>query len=1176
MIRLAAGLAAFSAAAAGAGLARALTTTYLPVLLERIRDAPGWIGTVMLVNTAAGLVVPLAVGVWSDRLRARGHTRTLPFILGGSLLTATGLAAIALGHASSYAALAVFAALAYAGMNAVTTAHRALIPETFGQRSQAAATGSEEVALLAGGLVGVVIGGLLLELEPWAPFAFGAALLPLLALPTVVRRRDLAAGETTTASGRAGLSLYRRALVRPGTRLVLAAQVLWVGGYVGLTPFFVLFAEREVGLRPSVAALVLGGFGAVAGLTMLGASRIPARLWPTALVAAAAAMAAGLALAAPATSAGRLAVPLALGAVGFGALTTLGFSLYARWIPRGEEGGYTALYLSARAAAALVALPLTGWTIAATDTYRAALAVGAAAAALALVPLLVLALGTRRVLRVLAALGAAALATAAVFALGLLVAETVLADADARLVDALLGLGGTPLVVDTLLVDPHIENYVALTLVAAVAAALRGAGVFRTTVFVAAAGALSFAAVRTIWALWDRPRPQEVLGDVGANEHDWSPHASFPSGHVAVTVALAVAASRAVPALSVPLALYAAAISLTRVTYGAHFPSDVAGAALLGVLGAVLAAVLLRELGLPIPWFGELDRRRLRRAATWAADRRKLVAVARIWSVAAAVLFVVLLATIGPPHGPEGGVLPSGTEHSLNQALLELVVAAAALAWLWHAAGGAAMLVLAVAIGAFARIEYSPEAGLLVCLAFFVPALLYLLASRRVTTPRARSVVAVAAVGLLALGGVAGARVHAAAFGPSHPESPLEPLPASAVEWLWAGAVTPTSVRVNAKLEADGAARLLVGRTRSLAGAVASAPRRAEEDVNDRTVSLSVRGLVPNRRYFYAVEVDGVADLTRRGTFRTFPRGPGSFTVAVGSCARTGSNGAVFDAIRAERPLLFLVAGDLFYGNIDEPSARRFRAAYGATLTAPAQAALYRSAPVAYVWDDHDYGPNDGDASSPSRETAQQAYREAVPHYPLAAGSTGPVHQAFTVGRVRFLLTDSRSERVPGRTMLGEAQKRWLVRELALADRRGQLAVWVSSVPWIAGREAGDDTWAGFPQERRELADAVRGPVLMLAGDAHMVAIDDGSHSDYSSRGGAGFPLMHAAALDRPGGTKGGPYSEGAVGGSGQFATVRVEDDGSGPVRVTLAGRRHDGTVLLRYAYSVELRPAVP
>ena len=53
-------LVAFAAAAAGAGLARAVTTTYLPLLLNEIDDEPGLIGTVMLVNAIAGFVVPLA------------------------------------------------------------------------------------------------------------------------------------------------------------------------------------------------------------------------------------------------------------------------------------------------------------------------------------------------------------------------------------------------------------------------------------------------------------------------------------------------------------------------------------------------------------------------------------------------------------------------------------------------------------------------------------------------------------------------------------------------------------------------------------------------------------------------------------------------------------------------------------------------------------------------------------------------------------------------------------------------------------------------------------------------------------------------------------------------------------------------------------------------------------
>ena len=82
-------LLAFSLAAVGAGAGRALTTTYLPVLLERIDDAPTLIGAVMTVNAVAGFAVPIAVGIWSDR---RG--RRLPFIAGGAVLSAGGLVAV--------------------------------------------------------------------------------------------------------------------------------------------------------------------------------------------------------------------------------------------------------------------------------------------------------------------------------------------------------------------------------------------------------------------------------------------------------------------------------------------------------------------------------------------------------------------------------------------------------------------------------------------------------------------------------------------------------------------------------------------------------------------------------------------------------------------------------------------------------------------------------------------------------------------------------------------------------------------------------------------------------------------------------------------------------------------------------------------------------------------------
>jgi phosphodiesterase/alkaline phosphatase D-like protein len=355
----------------------------------------------------------------------------------------------------------------------------------------------------------------------------------------------------------------------------------------------------------------------------------------------------------------------------------------------------------------------------------------------------------------------------------------------------------------------------------------------------------------------------------------------------------------------------------------------------------------------------------------------------------------------------------------------------------------------------------------------------------------------------------------------------------------------------------------------------------ADEGLNQNVVSLTVMSLTPDTDYYYAIEADGRLDLVRQGQFTTFPDGPASFTFAFAACARTGSNGQVFDAIREAQPLFYMNLGDIHYTYIDSTDPDSFRSALDEVLTRPAQAALYRSLPIAYVWDDHDYGPNNGDRTSPTRDAVQEVYRQYVPHYPLAAGQdVGPIYQAFTVGRVRFILTDTRSERDPDRevddaekSMLGEEQKAWFKQQLLDAKGVYPVVVWVNSGPWIDEAGAGKDSWGGFTTERRELADFIvendiQG-VVMLSGDAHSVAIDDGTNSDFSTSGEGGFPVMHAAPLDKRGGTKGGPYSEGVFAASGQFGLMTVEDEGGPTVTVTLAARNYLGDEIVSYTYTV-------
>jgi predicted MFS family arabinose efflux permease len=265
--------------------------------------------------------------------------------------------------------------------------------------------------MLAGGLLGLAVGGALTGISLWAPFLLAAVLVPLLVLPTLTR-----VSEVRHVPREQGESLSLRYYVdiarRPGVRAILVAQLLWVLGYAALPTFFVLYAQEELGLTAAAASILLAGFGIGTGAATLAAGRVktPERL-RLMLVIGVLGLGGGMLAVSLATSVLAVAPALLAAALGFGIVSTVAFPLFSTLIPSGEAGGYTALFFSVRSISSAIALPAAGWTVEVTGTYRALFVLGGAATLIALVPLLGVVRPKRRLVT---APGTAARATAPV------------------------------------------------------------------------------------------------------------------------------------------------------------------------------------------------------------------------------------------------------------------------------------------------------------------------------------------------------------------------------------------------------------------------------------------------------------------------------------------------------------------------------------------------------------------------------------------------------------------------------------------------------------------------------------------------------------------------------------------------------------------------------------------
>jgi alkaline phosphatase D len=315
--------------------------------------------------------------------------------------------------------------------------------------------------------------------------------------------------------------------------------------------------------------------------------------------------------------------------------------------------------------------------------------------------------------------------------------------------------------------------------------------------------------------------------------------------------------------------------------------------------------------------------------------------------------------------------------------------------------------------------------------------------------------------------------------------------------------------------------------------------------------------------------------------------------IAFGSCAHQEKPQPIWEAVLGYRPELFIFAGDNVYGDVSSGAMTELRAAYARAGAIEGHAKLREAVPVLATWDDHDYGRNDGGADFPHKAAAKQLFLEfwQVPQDDPRRAREG-IHSAAILGpegrRVQVVLLDTRSfrsplrrkpEAVPGtgpylpdadpaKTMLGEAQWRWLEEQLA---RPAELRLIVSSVQVMAeGHEW--ERWGNLPLERDRLFDLIASTgangVVFLSGDRHAGAL-------YRRTEGVAYPLHEITSsgmnMLRPDQPEPDPPRLGELYGGENFGAIDIDWQAG---EVTLSVRAMDGEPVREVSFSLaELTP---
>ncbi len=390
---------------------------------------------------------------------------------------------------------------------------------------------------------------------------------------------------------------------------------------------------------------------------------------------------------------------------------------------------------------------------------------------------------------------------------------------------------------------------------------------------------------------------------------------------------------------------------------------------------------------------------------------------------------------------------------------------------------------------------------------------------------------------------------------------------AIAINFSLSGGVSDSSANIVGRGDASSSTIVIeYADNPSFTGSLLTAQTSTDSDF---LIKASLSSLSSDTTYYYRYVDDGdiINDVFK---FKTVSlEVPLSFTMGFGACPRPTTSSLAWGRIRDRDVLFFQSLGDTTYIDSQDVTGNTQKTAWFNWLSRSDVREMNDNVAYSYMWDDHDYGDNDDDSTNPAKSAQQANYRNIFPSHPLELGS-GSIYYAYTVGRVRVIVPDLRSERLSP-LIMSTTQMDWVKQELTDFNNNASLKVciFVSSSMWSGLFDnTAPDSWEQASAQRTELTDhilslGIEDRIALISGDIHVLCGDSGANNKYGTSGGGGFPIYHSAPL--AGTTYGTPntnldlgfFNPDNGGSVFQYATLEIQDTGS---TVFMTYRGYDAT----------------